>query len=104
MRMNHVVAYRLLIDELAPYRELTLAEISKLVGEKTTLLLRGEDNNYYSVSIWVSWDSADRRQVRVRGTAGDANWGGRFESVNETFVVSAEGMEQSKYSQFWPGS
>jgi hypothetical protein len=102
--MNQVVAYKLLTNELAPYREFTLAEISKLVGDKNTQLLRGEDNNNYSVTIWVSWDSLDHRQVRVRGTVGDANWGGRFESVDETFVITAEGAAESKHSRFWPGS
>jgi hypothetical protein len=102
--MNQVVAYKLLMDELAPYRELTIAEIAKLVDETATQLLRGEDNNHYAVTVWVSWDLPDQRRVRVRGAVSDANWGGRFESVDETFVITAEGAVESKYSQFWPGS
>jgi len=102
--MNQVVAYKLLMDELAPYRELTLAEISKLVGEKATQLSRGDDNNHYAVTVWVNWDSPDQRRVRVRGAVSDATWGGRFESIDETFVITAEGAAESKYSRFWPGS
>lgn len=83
--MNQVIAYKLLTAELAPYRQLSLAEISKLAGEKTTLLLRGEDNNFYS----VRYGCAGSRQMNdefefagwlvTRTGAGDSSrWTKRF--------------------------
>jgi hypothetical protein len=47
--MNHVVAYKLLADELAAYRQLPADDARQLVGEHSSRLVRGEDGVDYKL-------------------------------------------------------
>lgn len=87
--MNHPVAYKLLIDELKPYRNLSFEELSQLIGENSTRLVKGSDNVDYQLTIIVQLGRREDR-ISVTGFIGEANWGGPNDRMDEFFTVSAE--------------
>ena len=79
--MNHIVAYKLLADELLAYRQLPVDEIRQLAGEHSTRLVRGEDGVDYSLTVVVRSRSGD--DVRVVGFIGIADWDSPHEGLDE---------------------
>jgi hypothetical protein len=85
--MNHIVAYKLLADELLAYRQLPVDEIRQLVGEHSTRLVRGKDSVDYSLTVVVRSRSGD--DVRVVGFIGIADWGSPHDSLNEVISIKS---------------
>jgi hypothetical protein len=87
--MNHIVAYELMIAELSAYRELSFHELCQLVGERSSRLVRGRDGVDYNLAIEARWRLHPHGDIRVTAFIGDANWGGPFDALDDTIVVSA---------------
>jgi hypothetical protein len=83
--MNHVIAYKLLADELAAYRQLPADNIHQLAGEHSTRLVRGADGVDYNISIVVR-SHHDNDDIRVIGVVGFANWGSPHDFLDEAIV------------------
>jgi hypothetical protein len=81
-KMNRVVAYKLLADELAAYRQLTVDDVRQLAGEHSTRLVRGEDGVAYSLTVVVP--SHSDGDFRVVGFIGIADWGSAHDERDDT--------------------
>jgi hypothetical protein len=88
--MNHVVAYKLLADELAAYRQLPADDIRQLAGEHSTRLVRGEDGVDYNISVVVR-SRHDKDEYRVIGFVGLADWGSPHDVLDEAIVAPISG-------------
>jgi hypothetical protein len=88
--MNHVVAYKLLADELAAYRQLPIDDICQLAGEHSTRLVRGEDGVHYDISIVVC-SRHGNNDIGVIGFVGLADWGSPHDVLDEAIVRPISG-------------
>jgi len=88
--MNHVIAYKLLADELAAYRQLPADDIRQLAGEHSSRLVRGEDGVDYNISIVVRSHHGND-DIRVIGFVGLADWGSPHDVLDEAIVRSTSG-------------
>jgi hypothetical protein len=86
--MNHIVAYKLLADELLAYRQSPVDEIRHLAGEHLTRLVRGEDGVDYNISIVVR-SRHDQDDIRVIGFVGLADWGSPHDSLDEAISMKS---------------
>jgi hypothetical protein len=82
--MNHIVAYKLLADELAAYRQLPADDIHQLAGEQSSRLVRGEDGVNYNLTVVVR--SRSDNDACVVGFIGIADWGGPLNSLETTML------------------
>jgi hypothetical protein len=78
--MNHVVAYKLLADELAAYHQLPADDMHQLIGEHASRLVRGEDGVDYNLTIAVR--SSSGNDIRVVGFIGLAGWGSPHDALD----------------------
>ncbi|HJQ81761.1 MAG TPA: hypothetical protein VJ828_17485 [Lacipirellulaceae bacterium] len=85
--MNHIVAYKLLAEELLAYRQLPVDEIRQLAGEHSARLVRGEDGVDYSLTVVVRSHAGD--DVRVVGFIGIADWGSPHDSLDEAISIKS---------------
>jgi hypothetical protein len=83
--MNHVIAYKLLAEELAAYRHLPIDDIRELAGEQSSRLVCGEDGVDYKISIVVS-SRHDNDDIRVFGVVGLADWGSPHDGLDEAIA------------------
>jgi hypothetical protein len=91
--MNHVIAYKLLADELAAYRQLPADDVRQLAGEHSSRLVRGKDGVDYNLTVVVRTSSGD--DVRVVGFIGVADWGSPHDSLDETMSIARAHKTQS---------
>ncbi len=86
--MDRVIAYDLLLSELAPYRGLAADELSQMIEVPSSNVKNAKDGNDYLVEIAVDWADSGRTSIRVSGTVGPADWGGSHDRLDEAFFVS----------------
>jgi hypothetical protein len=92
--MNHVVACKLLYDELAAYRDLDYDELQSLIGDYSSHRKLAEDGVEYEISVKVRWRFGAPGDIRIIGFVGEAAWGGPHNSVDDTIIVSRPVQER----------
>jgi hypothetical protein len=83
--MNHSVAYELITSELGAHRALSFAELTQLVGEKTSRLVY-RDGIDYDLATFVSW-YREPNAIRVHVSVGEADWGNPHDSLDDEIVI-----------------
>jgi hypothetical protein len=86
--MNHVIAYQLLFSELAAYRDLGYEQLQRLVGDCSSHRKVLKDGVEYELSVSIRWCNREQGDIRVIGIIGETTWGGPYDSVDDTIIVS----------------
>jgi hypothetical protein len=85
-------AYKLLMAELAPYRELLFEELVKVVGQSSSRLVRSASGTAFVVDVNVYWNNQEHTKILVKGMAANAD-SEILQRIDESFIVSQRNPE-----------
>jgi hypothetical protein len=88
--MNREIARALIDEELAKLRNLSYAELLKLVNKPITIKVPGSDGKNYQIERQAFWDTKKDGNIRVMVSADDGGWSA-FKPLTRDFIISPDG-------------
>ena len=90
--MDKTEARTILAEHLSSYRVLAYADLAKLVGTNSVVVVLGPSGTEYQIEIEVMWDSLrDRVDVLVMGAIDDGRLPGAISPLSDSFVITPGG-------------
>ena len=90
--MDDLEAKRLLVEQLAPYRARSYAELVREVGATHAFQTVTSSGVEYNVEIMVMWDSPrEKVDLRVLGAVDDGRWPHWFHPLSDGFIIAPDG-------------
>jgi hypothetical protein len=87
--VNRVIGHQghqIVSDELNAYRRIELDELRQLIDEHPSRLVR-QDRADCDVMVLVAWRLRTEGDTIVGSPAGEANWGGPLDSLDERIIT-----------------
>ena len=88
--MNREIARALIDEELAKLRNLSYAELLKLVNKPITINVPGSDGKNYQIERQAFWDTKKGGNLRVMVSVDDGGWRA-FKPLTGDFIISPDG-------------
>ena len=88
--MNREIGCVLIDEELGRLRNLSYAELLKLLDKPSTVNVQGPDGKRYQIERQAFWDSKKGGNIRVMVSADDGGWSA-FKPLSGAFIISPDG-------------
>jgi len=88
--MNRDIACALIDEELGRLRNISYAELLKMMDKPSTIDVQGPDGKRYQIERQAFWDSEKDGNIRVMVSADDAGWSA-FKPLSGAFIISPDG-------------